>query len=67
MSTQGQDRRKPASPATSAAQAAAAGTLPADDRHDFALASQGFIATLPDADVGKAWSQAPFAFLHFIK
>ena len=63
MSTQGQDRRKPASPATSAAQAAAASTLPADDGHDFALAGQGFIATLPDADVGKAWSQAPFAFL----
>lgn len=52
-----------ATDATRAFQQTAAAGLPVDDGADFALASRGFIATIPDADVGKAWSQAGFGFL----
>ena len=55
--------RKPATPATAAAQAGAAANLPADD-DAFEQARRGFLGTIPDAAIGTAWSQAPFGFLN---
>lgn len=63
MSENTADPRKDATPATRAAQAAMAKTLPTDDGGDFALARRGFLGTVENADVPGAWSQAPFAFL----
>lgn len=55
--------RNAATQATKAAQAALAAALPADDGRDFELARRGFAGTIPNAEVGGAWSQAPYAFL----
>jgi alkyl sulfatase BDS1-like metallo-beta-lactamase superfamily hydrolase len=57
------DERKDATLATKAAHAALAASLPADDGRDFEDARRGFIATVPDAEVPGAWTQAPYAFL----
>jgi alkyl sulfatase BDS1-like metallo-beta-lactamase superfamily hydrolase len=55
--------RKDASAATRAAQARVAQSLPPDDGADLARARRGFIGSIPDAQVGGAWSMAPYAFL----
>ncbi len=56
-------QRKEASAATLAAHKAVAASMPADDGADFANVRRGFIATIPDAAIGGAWSMAPYAFL----
>jgi alkyl sulfatase BDS1-like metallo-beta-lactamase superfamily hydrolase len=57
---------KDAAPATIAANAALAATLPVDDGKDFERAGRGFIATLPDARVESdgrvTWDQGPYRF-----
>jgi alkyl sulfatase BDS1-like metallo-beta-lactamase superfamily hydrolase len=53
--------RKDATDATRAAHAGLA--LPAEDGAEQANAERGFIATIPDAAIGGAWSMAPYAFL----
>lgn len=63
MSEASADGRKDATAATRAAHAAVAGSLPADDGHDFELARRGFLGSIPDAEVPGAWSQRPFDFL----
>jgi alkyl sulfatase BDS1-like metallo-beta-lactamase superfamily hydrolase len=56
-------KSKDASESTRAWQRACPAALPEDDGLDFGLASRGFIATIPNADCGKAWSMAGFDFL----
>ncbi|HEY1414695.1 MAG TPA: MBL fold metallo-hydrolase, partial [Caulobacteraceae bacterium] len=53
--------RKDATDATRAAHARL--ELPPEDETERANAERGFIATIPDAAIGGAWSMAPYAFL----
>jgi alkyl sulfatase BDS1-like metallo-beta-lactamase superfamily hydrolase len=55
--------RKDATDATRAAHAALAASLPREDSVERANAERGFIATIPDAAIGGAWSMAPYGFL----
>ena len=57
------DRRKDATVATKAAHAKLAARLPRETGEDFANATRGFVATIPDADIPGAWSLKPYAFL----
>jgi alkyl sulfatase BDS1-like metallo-beta-lactamase superfamily hydrolase len=56
-------QRKAATAATLAAHQAVVDSMPTDDGADFANARRGFIATIPNAAIGGAWTMAPFAFL----
>jgi len=55
--------RRDATSETAAALARAQAGLPQEDGVDAALSSRGFLGTIPDADIGNAWSMAPYAFL----
>ena len=55
--------RNDATPATIAAQIAAADRLPQGPDPDVALVDRGFVATIADADVPGVWSMAPYRFL----
>src|ERR1700760_1882975 len=57
------DQRKDATEATKAAHAKLAARLPRETGEDFANATRGFIASIPDADIPGAWSLKPYAFL----
>ena len=54
---------KEATAASLAARQAVAASMPLDDGADFANARRGFVATIPDAAIGGAWTMAPYAFL----
>ena len=56
-------QRKEATAATLAAHQAVAASMPVDDGTDFTNAWRGFLATIPDAAIGGAWTMAPYAFL----
>ena len=57
------DQRKDATEATKAAHARLAARLPRETGEDFANATRGFIASIPDAEIPGAWSLKPYAFL----
>ena len=57
-------QRREATAATLAAHADLAASLPPDDNFELENARRGFIATIPDAEIGGSWTMAPYAFLN---